>query len=160
MDLVSSSWGTSTNHVLLMYSITETRAPVSRTTVLTASSAPSSRLIQPRVVILMTFSRDPAEGGDLDDLLEEAAQQDYAEADHDYDDDERKHLHYAFRESGRHTLQPAREHGREPACQEYTENEAHDASELPHQSVLDALEYCQCEQYENDDIYDCHDMRR
>ena len=131
MDLVSSSWGTSTNHVLLMYSITETRAPVSRTT-----------------------------GGDLDDLLEEAAQQDYAEADHDYDDDERKHLHYAFRESGRHTLQPAREHGREPACQEYTENEAHDASELPHQSVLDALEYCQCEQYENDDIYDCHDMRR
>ena len=147
LDLAICSGEMMVNQVVFTYSITDMMTPMSRTTAETESRTPRRRL-------------DPAEGGDLDDLLEEAAQQDYAEADHDYDDDERKHFHYVLGEGGRHAVEPAREHGREPACQEYTENEAHDAAELPHQAVLDTLEHRQGQEYENDDIYNCHDMRR
>ena len=95
LDLAICSGGIIVNQVVFTYSMTEITTPISRTTAETES--------------------DPAEGGDLDDLLEEAAQQDYAEADHDYDDDERKYLDNAFGQGGCYAVEPAREHGREPA---------------------------------------------
>ena len=57
-------------------------------------------------------------------------------------------------------MQPLCEHGREPAREENTENEAGYAAYLSYQAVLDALEHRQGQEYENDDIYNCHDMRR
>ena len=57
LDLAICSGEIMVNQVVFTYSMTDMTTPMSRTTAETESRTPRRRLIQPRVVILMTFSR-------------------------------------------------------------------------------------------------------
>ena len=56
-------------------------------------------------------------------------------------------------------LEPAGEHGGESAGKYYAQQEAHDAADLLHESVLEALDYCQGQEHKNDNINNTHIVR-
>ena len=85
---------------------------------------------------------DPSEGGELNDLLKQFAQQVHAQTCGDDDEDESDNLDDVL--GGIDPLtEPAGEQGREPAGQDDPYEKSRDSSSLTDQTVLKALYDCQ-----------------